>query len=53
MSVAGLSTVAFLVFPLGRASALGALVIFLVQAAAAWSLALWRWREGQRLDLTA
>ena len=53
MSVAGLSTVAFLVLPLGRASALGALVIFLVQAAAAWSIALWRWREGQRLDLMA
>lgn len=53
MSVAGLSTVAFLVMPLGRASALGALAIFLVQALAAWSIALWRWREGQRLDLTA
>lgn len=53
MSVAGLSTVAFLVMPLGRASALGALVIFLVQAAAVWAIALWRWRQGQRLDLTA
>ena len=51
MSIAGLQTVAFLVFPLGRASALGALVIFAVQAAAAWSIAIWRWSDGQKLDL--
>lgn len=51
MSVAGLETVAFLVFPLGRASALGALVIFAAQAAVAWSVAIWRWSDGQKLDL--
>ena len=53
MSVGGLQTVAFLVFPLGRASAAGALAIFLVQAVIAWSIALWRWSDGQKLDLAA
>ena len=51
MHATGLSTIAFLVFPLGRASAAGALVIFLLQAALAWGFALKRWRAGQRLDL--
>ena len=52
MHATGLSTMAFLVFPLGRASAAGALVIFLLQAALAWGFALKRWRDGQRLDLS-
>lgn len=52
MNATGLSTIAFLVFPLGRASAAGALVIFLLQAAVAWGFALKRWRDGQRLDLS-
>ena len=51
MAAAGLDTLAFLVFPLGRASATGALVIFLVQAAAAWAIAVLRWRAGQKLNL--
>ena len=51
MAAAGLDTLAFLVFPLGRASASGALVIFLVQAAAAWAIAVLRWRAGQKLNL--
>ncbi len=52
MGVAGLKTVSFLVFPLGQASALGALAIFLVQAAVTWTIAWWRWSEGQKTDLT-
>lgn len=52
MVLASLDTLAFLVFPLGRASALGAIAIFLVHALVAWSLAWWRWSDGQKLDLT-
>ena len=51
MAAAGMETLAFVVFPLGRASASGALVIFLVHAAIAWSIAVLRWRAGQKLDL--
>ena len=51
MGAAGMETLAFAVFPLGRASAPGALVIFLVQAAVAWVIAVWRWRAAQTLDL--
>ena len=51
MAAAGLATLAFVVFPLGRASAPGAFVIFLVQAALAWAVAVWRWRAAQKLDL--
>lgn len=51
MTSAGMETLAFLVFPLGRASAPGALAIFLVQAAAAWAIAVLRWRAGQKLNL--
>ena len=51
MGAAGMETLAFAVFPLGRASAPGALVIFLVQAAVAWAIAVWRWRAAQTLDL--
>jgi hypothetical protein len=51
MGAAGMETLAFVVFPLGRASAPGALVIFLVQAAIAWTIAVARWRAAQKLDL--
>ena len=51
LAAAGMETLAFVVFPLGRASASGALVIFLMHAAIAWTIAVLRWRAGQKLDL--
>ncbi len=51
MTAAGMATLAFVVFPLGRASGSGAFVIFMVQAAIAWAIAVWRWRAAQKLDL--